>query len=119
MWVNRAPPDQPVLLAGAEEFREGELCCVVAGHLLERLGHLVGEEVHLRQGRVGVVLRLALPRGLRPLLVGGGPVGDGVLEELSLGDRPEGELGSTCFWFPTLSLAPTRVGRPSVARLRR
>jgi hypothetical protein len=106
MWVNRAPPDQPVLLAGSEELREGELCCVVVGYLLERLGHLVGEEVHLRQGRVGVFLRLARPGGLLPLLIGLGPVGDGVLEELSLGERPEGDLGSTCFWFPTLSLAP-------------
>ncbi len=119
MWVNKAPPDQPVLLAGEEELREGELCCFVVGYLLERLGRLLGEEVHLRQGRVGVVLRIALPGGLLPLLVGVGPVGDGVLEKLSLRERPEGELGSTCFWFPTLSRAPTRVGRPSVARLRR
>lgn len=104
---------------GSEELREAGLCCVVVGYLLERLGHLVGEEVHLRKGRVGVFLRLALPGGLLPLLVGVGPVGDGVLEELSLGERPEGELGSTCYWFPTLGLAPTRVGRPSVARLRR
>ena len=93
---------EAAVLLGREELVEveGELGLLAinlhaaAGLLLDDVAHLVGEQVEL--GKVGVGVRLlgvGRPVALGLLLVGIGPVVDGVVGELLVGDCLEGRAG--------------------------
>ena len=90
---------EAAVLLGREELVEveGELGLLAinlhaaAGLLLDDVAHLVGEQVELGEVGVGVrLLGVGRPVALGLLLVGVGPVVDGVVGELLVGDGLEG-----------------------------
>ena len=93
---------EAAVVLGREELVEveGELGLLAinlhaaAGLLLDDVAHLVGEQVELGEVGVGVrLLRVGRPVTLGLLLVGIGPVVDGVVGELLVCDGLEGRAG--------------------------